>query len=190
MDAVIYDNDEIQSPAQFVSAWRRMHDIFQSQGATNVQWVWCPNAYAFSTGEAQQMYPGDAYVDWICADGYNWAPARANSGWNPFRNIFSSFYAWGAPKAQPLMIGETGVMENGSGAKAAWISDMRNTIKYEYPEIKALVYFDAYSTANFGGWYDWRLDTSTSSFDAFRALAADPSSTGFRAAGGRWRSGG
>ena len=98
MDAVIYDNDEIQSPAQFVSAWRRMHDIFQSQGATNVQWVWCPNAYAFSTGEAQQMYPGDAYVDWICADGYNWAPARANSGWNPFRNIFSSFYAWGRPR--------------------------------------------------------------------------------------------
>ena len=174
MDAVIYDNDEIQSPAQFISAWRRVHDIFQSQGATNVQWVWCPNAYAFQTGEAQQMYPGDAYVDWICADGYNWSPARPGAGWNPFRSIFSAFYAWGAPKTQPLMIGETGVMEAGLGAKASWITDMGNTIKYEYPEIKALVYMDAYTTANFGGWYDWRLDTSTSAFDAFRTLAADP----------------
>jgi endoglucanase len=174
MDADHFAGHEIASPSQFVTAWRHMHDIFVSRGATNVQWVWCPNAYAFSTGEAQQFYPGDAYVDWICADGYNWAPARPNSQWVSFQNIFTSFYAWGAPKAQPLMIGETGVLENAPGDKAAWITAMGTTVKTTYPEIKALVYFDAYATANFGGWYDWRLDTSTSSFNAFKALAADP----------------
>ena len=174
MDADVYDGREIASPAQFVTAWRRVHDIFVNRGATNVEWVWCPNASAFSTGEAQRFYPGDAYVDWICADGYNWAPARPNARWVSFRDVFASFYAWAADRSKPLMIGETGVLENGPGDKAAWITDMGDTIESVYPQIKALVYFDAYATANFGGWYDWRIDTSPGSFDAFRALAADP----------------
>jgi hypothetical protein len=29
--------------ADYVAAWRHVHDIFQSVGATNVKWVWCPN---------------------------------------------------------------------------------------------------------------------------------------------------
>ena len=30
------------TPAEFVSAWRHVHDIFAAAGATNVQWVWSP----------------------------------------------------------------------------------------------------------------------------------------------------
>jgi len=174
MDAAIYDNDEIESPAQFIQAWRYVHDIFVAQGATNVEWVWSPNAFNFATGKSQTFFPGDAYVDWIGADGYNWAPGKAGASWNPFKNVFASFYSWAAPKPQPLMIGETGVQERGAGEKAQWITDMGNTIKNSYPEIKALVYFDAYATANFGGWYDFRVDTSASSYAAFRTLAQDP----------------
>jgi hypothetical protein len=168
------NSSKISSPAQFVSAWKKLHGIFVARGATNVEWVWCPNAYRFATGEAQQYYPGDAYVDWICADGYNWAPQRPNSNWTSFKDIFAAFYAWGAPKAPPLMIGETGVLEKNPGDKGAWVTDMGNTIKTVYPEIKALVYFDAYSSANFGGMWDWRVDTSSSSYNAFKALAANP----------------
>lgn len=171
MDAFIYDDDEIESPSQFIDAWRYVHDIFESRGANNVEWVWCPNASAFATGEAQQYYPGAAYVDWICADGYNWSPVRPNAEWTSFEDIFSAFYEWGVSKPRPLMVGETGVMENDPGDKAAWITAMGTTLREEYPEIKALVYFDGYATANFGGWYDWRLDTSDSSYDAFKDLA-------------------
>jgi endoglucanase len=178
MDAGIYENDEIESPDQFVRAWRYVHDVFVSRGATNVEWVWCPNSYAFGTGEAQRFFPGDAYVDWICADGYNWAPARPSSDWRSFEDTFAPFYAWAASKPQPLLVGETGVMENGPGDKATWVLDMGNTIKSVYPEIKALVYFDAYSTANFGGWYDWRMDTSASSYAAFKTIANDPHFSG------------
>jgi len=174
MDAVIYEGDEIPDPRTFVRAWRRVHGIFEDRGATNVEWVWCPNAYAFSTGEARQFYPGRAYVDWICSDGYNWAPARPNSRWTSFEDIFASFYAWGAPKAPRLMVGETGALENEPGDKAEWITDMRRTIKSTYPEVEALVYFDAFATANFGGWYDWRVDTSASAYNAFIEMGADP----------------
>jgi Glycosyl hydrolase family 26 len=166
--------DEVGSPAQFISAWRRMHDIFISRGATNVDWVWCPNASAFNSGEAQTFYPGDAYVDWICADGYNWAPVRPGSTWNSFASIFAGFYAWAAPKGKPLMIGETGALERNPGEKGQWITDMGTSIKTAYPAIKALVYFDAYAPSNQGDYYDWRVDTSTSSYNAYIALAADP----------------
>src|SRR4029079_13040147 len=29
--------------ADYVNAWRHVHDIFTRVGATNVSWVWCPN---------------------------------------------------------------------------------------------------------------------------------------------------
>src|SRR5207248_11474062 len=28
-------------PALYVAAWRHIHDVFATEGATNVQWVWC-----------------------------------------------------------------------------------------------------------------------------------------------------
>lgn len=180
MDAVVWE-DEIGTPARFVQAWQRIHDIFESRGATNVEWVWCPNASAFGSGKAQAYYPGDAYVDWICGDGYNWAPGRQGSPWTSFQNVFSSFYAWGSATGKPLLIGETGVQERDPGEKGSWITGMANAIKSTYPAIKALVYFDAASSSNQGGWYDWHVDTSTASYDAFRAMAADPY---FNSAGG------
>ena len=30
-------------PGEYVAAWRHVHDIFTSVGATNATWVWCPN---------------------------------------------------------------------------------------------------------------------------------------------------
>ena len=64
------------SAAEFKAAWRHIVSIFRSRGADNAQFVWCPTAWSFHTGGAQQYYPGDEWVDWICADGYNWAPRR------------------------------------------------------------------------------------------------------------------
>jgi glycosyl hydrolase family 26 len=183
MDADTYEGHEIESPAQYIDAWRYIHDIFTAEGATKVQWVWCPNAWSFTTGEAELFYPGDDYVDWICADGYNWAPARENARWTSFRTIFAGFYEWAAPKAQPLMVGETGVLENDPGDKATWIRGMGTAVKRAFPDIRALVYFDAHATANFGGWYDFRIDTSSSSYEAFVDLAKSRYFSGRRRSG-------
>ena len=71
--------ENTQHPALYIAAWRHIHDVFAEEGASNVQWVWCPNATAFRIEDdrnAPAYYPGDDYVDWICADGYNWAPGR------------------------------------------------------------------------------------------------------------------
>lgn len=171
MDAVVWER-EIGSPERFIRAWRYVHALVAERGATNVEWVWCPNAYAFDTGEAESFYPGDAYVDWICADGYNWAPERDGAAWASFESIFSSFYAWAAERGKPLMVGETGVLERDPREKAAWLSAIGATLETSYPAIEALVYFDSEATSNQGGWFDWRVDTSGSSFEAFKSLAA------------------
>ena len=55
-------------PADFVRAWRHVHDIFVKEGASNVGWVWAPNFQSHPTepwNDLRNYYPGDAYVDWV-----------------------------------------------------------------------------------------------------------------------------
>jgi len=152
------------SPASFIAAWRRIHGIFDRAGVTNVSWVWCPNAWGFTTGVAQKFYPGDAYVDWLCADGYNWAPGRPGDEWHSFQWTFQPFYDWASAQGKPLMIGEFGVQERRPGEKAQWLKEAATTLKTKFTAIKAVVYFDVRKR------YNWRLDTSASAQSAFRAL--------------------
>ncbi|MEW6473775.1 MAG: glycosyl hydrolase [Actinomycetota bacterium] len=158
-------------PALYVAAWRRIHDVFAAEGATNVQWVWCPNATAFRAQDdrnAPAYYPGDEYVDWICADGYNWAPGRQGDQWRSFASIYRDFYEWGMARGKPLMVGEYGAQERAPGEKAQWLTEAREALKTEFPGIKAVVYFDANKD------YDWRVTTSPETLAAFRDMANDP----------------
>ena len=155
-------------PEQYIAAWQRIVTIFRNQGADNVRWVWCPNASAFNDGEAQLFYPGADFVDWTCADGYNWAPGRAGDDYRSFKDIFGGFYLWAAQQNKPIMVGEFGVQERNPGDKAQWITDAREAIKNDFPLMRAVVYFNSNKD------YDWRLSTSDSAVDAFRQMANDP----------------
>jgi beta-mannanase len=164
---------EAGTASAYINAYRRIIGIFNNRGATNVRWVWCGTAHGFSTGRAQTFYPGDAYIDWTCADGFNWAPVRDGAEWTTFSKIFSPFYAWASKKTKPIMIAETGVLERNAGEKGQWITDARNTIKTSMPKIRAFVYFDAYARDFSGTFYDWQVDTTLSSFDAFKKMGLD-----------------
>jgi hypothetical protein len=152
-----------RSAQDYVAAWRHLHSVFAERGADNVRWVWCPNADGFADGTAQRFYPGDDYVDWVCADGYDYP-------WNTgsFADVFKDFHAWGASTGKPLMVGEWGAIERAPGAKARWLAGARDALKSRLPRIAAVVYFDADRR------YDWRVRTSTDSFAAFKAMAGDP----------------
>ena len=139
------------NPALYVNAYRRVHDLVVAAGATNVQWVWCFNNG--STPEASyndpaQSYPGDAYVDWVGIDGYNWGLGPswdpAGNHWTSFDSMFASAYARArtiAPR-RPVMIGEVGSSEDG-GNKAQWINDMSTALQSgRYPDLKLIAYFD------------------------------------------------
>jgi hypothetical protein len=159
-------------PQKFIAAWRRIHDIFQRQGATNAAFVWCPNANdkpRTPENHWSRYYPGDAYVDWVCADGYNWGTGRSWSVWQSFQSIFAGIYA-GYPQ-KPFMVAETSSVEVG-GDKGQWIRDTQTTIKARMPRIKAIVWFSRGPGPQSPE--DWRFDSSTRALAAYRAMGADP----------------
>jgi hypothetical protein len=157
------------SPSSYIQAWRRIRWIFARSGAWNAVWVWCPTAWGFAEREAHKYYPGDAYVDWVCADGYNWAPGRPGDPWRSFGHIFEDFYTFGLSTGKPMMVSEYGCLERLPGEKAAWFEETRTTLKERFSEIDAVVYFNS-----FGDGMDWRVTTSSSSLQAFKAMGADP----------------
>jgi Glycosyl hydrolase family 26 len=168
------------NPGDFVAAWRHVHDIFNSVGASNVTWVWCPAVDPRDefTG-LEELYPGDAYVDWSCLDGYNTGSDEGKGRWLSFAQIYSNSYReiveHVAPD-KPLIIGEVASSEHG-GSKAAWIANMLATLPSAYPQIRAFVWFDVPEKSA-----DWPIESSAASLAAFsRGIKAGPYTTnGYR----------
>jgi hypothetical protein len=159
------------SPADYVAAWRHVHDIFTSVGAANVTWVWCPNADPRkSLTSLPSLYPGDAYVDWTCLDGYNGA-----APWASFSDIFASTYAEitsAIAPSKPMIIGETGSTEAG-GSKSQWISTMLSELPSRFPKIRGLLWFDRLDNGP-GGHTDWPIESSSGSMAAFASGIGSP----------------
>ena len=88
------------APTGYIEAWQHIWTIFQSQGATNVAFVWCPS---IKGPTRLAYYPGDAYVDWIGWDGYD-----RKQDPTMLQTQFLPFYEYWAAHGKPLMIGETG----------------------------------------------------------------------------------
>ncbi|MBI4728868.1 MAG: hypothetical protein HY775_05120 [Acidobacteria bacterium] len=153
-------------PSRYVAAWRRVHDLFASEGATNAVWVWSPNAEdvpAQAWNRFSNYYPGDSYVDWVGVDGYNFGTTEAWGSWRSFEAIFGRIYSAYAG-SKPIMIAETGSAEQG-GSKASWLLDAWYRAQVRMPSIAAFVAFDAGK---------WRIETSSAATAAFRLMAASP----------------
>ena len=157
---------------QYVQAWRHVHDIFRAQGANNVTWVWCPNIVFSRAIPLDQLYPGDAYVDWTCLDGYNWGEGPPqNDRWHSFSEIFAEAYAQVLALApgKPLMIGETASSELG-GVKAEWIKNtFGSEIPKGFPRIEAVLWFN-WNTEGM----QWTIESSSAAQAAFAAAIAAP----------------
>ncbi len=159
-------------PGGYVAAWRHVHDIFTSVGATNVTWVWCPTADPYHEfTNLQELYPGNSYVDWTCLDGYNFGSNKGAKGWATFEQIYSASYdqiVETIAPSKPFIIGEVGSSEEG-GSKSAWISDMISKITNVYTALGAFVWFDVSQ-----GGDDWPIESSTASTLAFTQGIASP----------------
>jgi hypothetical protein len=157
------------TPSDFGPAWRHVWAIFQREGATNVKFVWCPNAESRPNTSANAIgayWPGDEYVDFIALDGYNWGTTLKNVKWRSFDRVFSSAYSQVVEYRKPIFIAETSCVPMG-GDKAAWISDMFDVIPRQYPLICGVSWFNGHTTR------DWRIESSPSSTQAFRLGVAN-----------------
>lgn len=162
-----------QSPQQFIAMWRYVRGRFQSKNVTNVRWAWCVNHESVpnvSWNQPEEYYPGDAYVDWICADGYNWGTSQTWSSWKTFDEVFAPIYAQltALAPSKPFMIGELASSELG-GSKATWITAAASSMATSYPQLRAFMWFNVNKET------DWRVESSASSLSAFRsAFVSDP----------------
>ncbi len=132
-----------------------------------------------------KYYPGDAFVDWIAADGYNFAPVKPGAKWNTPATVFGKWYAWASnpalrtddlyAAAKPLMIAEYGALEdpNLAGRKAGWYDQLRSTVKTSYPLVQAVIAWSTVNTKN-GLNFNWNVDSTPSSLAAWKAMGDDP----------------
>lgn len=164
----------VHSPEDFVGAWLQVRSIFDEVGADNAQFVWCPNEFLFweDGGAPDAWYPGDDHVDWLCADGYNWADSTESPEWVTPEEIFGDFVEWAAPRNKPIIIGETSTNEGEPGAKGEWFAELPEILQRDLPEIDGVVFFDK-DFREFGH-NDWRVDTSASAYEGWLSLTADP----------------
>lgn len=163
----------VGSPQAFIQAWRHIHDLFARRGAGNAAWVYTLTGPAFQgnygSTPANQYYPGDAYVDWIGTDAYNWGGCRGANEWRSFADTFKYFYAWGSRQSKPLMIPETGSVEGAPGAKGQWYVDAAKALR-NMPRIKAVTFYSSVDN-NGRKRCDWRPTTSSSSLAGFVSMA-------------------
>jgi Glycosyl hydrolase family 26 len=168
------------APGSYITMWRHVHDIFAAQGATNATWVWCPNISGGTSTPYSKLYPGDAYVDWTCMDGYNYAGLRSAPWQTPTQVFMGGSVSAGhnsyqelldvAP-SKPIMIGETASTESG-GSKSDWIQDLLLvTLPQKMPAVKAIVWTD-WNGGNTTR--DWPIESSVGATAAFAKGIASP----------------
>jgi hypothetical protein len=163
------NNGNAAGPAKYIAAYHHVHDLFVADGATNVAWVWCPlvtDVPADAWNHWSNYYPGDAYVDWIGLDAYNWGTSSSCCVWQTWSELITDFYADYAGR-KPLIVAETASAEVG-GNKATWIADMQQQLETQFTAIKAVVWFDINKET------DWRIDSSAATLAAYKAMALDP----------------
>jgi glycosyl hydrolase family 26 len=161
---------------KYVTAWRRVVDHFRAAGVTNVRWVFNPNTgnpVAGGAGSSHwnwygNYYPGDDYVDFVGAHGYN-GPSVGHTPFHSFDDLFNGADADFMLRDmkqrfpnKPIILGEIGAEETPGYDKGAWVRSAYEQMLRD-PQVVGAVWFNMNKEA------DWRVNSSAGSLDAYRA---------------------
>lgn len=181
------------SPGDFVTMWRHVHDIFEAEGANQfVIWTWSPNivnnlpARNKSVEFLAALYPGDEYVDWVGVSGYL-RPRfdKASQTWSYDEGQTWTFdYTFGRTLEQlrqisdkPIILTEIGASEIGAH-KVEWVTDLFDAFtRPENADIIGFSWFNLAVTTISNGervTNDWRIDSRADTRQAFQDGLADP----------------
>lgn len=147
----------------YIHAWT----VFEEAGATNLRWVWSPNVGRPIGVSFADLYPGDAYSDFVGLDGYNGGDDVAQmGGWRTFEEVFSnSIQEIEALTDRQIIIAETASSGSG-GDKSVWISEMFDYLETN-EDIYAVLWFQVDKRSS--GETDWRFNSDRASSQAFSA---------------------
>ena len=157
--------------AQFVAAWRHVHEVVTAAGATNIEWVWSPNVVnPVPDVDLAAYWPGPAYVDVVGIVGY----FTDEHGEDTYQDLFGRTEAVvDAFAHKPFLITESGAQQGPD--KAAWVADLLTGVRTDTAML-GLVYFDEGSAQ--GKRDDWTLEDDPAALAAWRAGATALSPVG------------
>ena len=152
--------------ADHVAAFRHVVEVFDAQGAGNVQFVWNPNVRFPGSTPMAETWPGTRYVDRVALDGYNWGTSSPGHRWQEPEEVFGDSLEELRELAPgiPITVTEVASAEEG-GDKAAWVTDLVAYLDGQ-ADVAAFVWFDHDKEA------DWRITSSPASAAAMRAALA------------------
>ena len=175
----IEPNRDKGSMADYVAAYRRVHDRFAAKGVTNVAWAWVSSGYLGDGNDDRIMaaYPGDAYVDWVGYDPYNFYTCNGTP-WTTFGDKIDQkyhFFTEGSLGTKPQILTEYGTSYNVSDPELAaqWHREIPAALK-EHPNLKALVRFNAGGALGSGEPCQLQIDNGAGMLDSFRDAGLDP----------------
>jgi hypothetical protein len=159
---------------EFVAAWKHLYNLSKARGFTRLKWSWTVTSYGFSpqTNVRNNYYwPGASYTDWIGVDAYN---GGCNGNWyGSFSEMLAKSIAWIRQKAPnaPIMVPEWGATEGTKTTdKPNFFNDIPAALQQPgYTNIKAVTYWN-----NKPSNCDFRITTTTASFNAYKALGLKP----------------
>lgn len=186
------DPNAYDGPERYIAAYRHVHDL-AAPLAPNIVWVWNPYernwplAQDAPWNQYNNYYPGDAYVDWIALDGYNWGDQSGNGDgrWLSFTQMFGAQLNDLARlhPTKPQMIPEIASVEDPAdpNRKAAWIRDAYKSA-LNYPLLRELTwvqdntFVDAFHYDVFHNQVpvpvDFRVNSSAASLQAYSDAVA------------------
>jgi beta-mannanase len=154
--------------AQYIAAFRHVHDRFTAAGANNVKFVWNPNVWNAAGVDQRVFYPGNTYVDWLAIDIYNWG--ANGGGWASLAQGLTAVQTYSRVASlnasKPMMLAEYGSAERVAGdpagvTKGQWIVDAAAAMGSRFPRIRAAIWFNQEGT-------EWALDSSATTLSGAR----------------------
>ncbi|MGC5053118.1 glycosyl hydrolase [Micromonospora sp. DT48] len=166
------------SDADFVRAWRYVHDRFANAKADNAVWVWTMMGWSGHYDRYAGLYPGDSYVDWVAWDPYNFHVCNGSTVWKSPSNTIGSFYRWlddnGIGAGKPRMLAEFGTNMNSAdpNAKRRWFEEFPAALK-AHPKIKAAIYFNSPGMTKTTNTCNMLMNQDAASIAGFAAAGRD-----------------
>jgi hypothetical protein len=162
------------SPAEFVAAYRHIHNVFRRAGVTNVIWSWVSTGWIGNAADIKAGYPGARYVDWIGYDPYNLGSCAGRKWTSPVQT-WKTFYRWVGRQhdmdGKPLLLSEYAA---GQGPHIkAWYASIAHSLT-RLPRIKALIQFSGTPSSH----CVVALSASAAALDGFAKSATAPYVTG------------
>jgi len=156
-------SSEYGTPAEFINAYRQVVSIFRAQGVTNVEYTWQMTAWSFRAKasdprHAAKWYPGDAYVDNVGADAYNWFTCGHGAGrWNELSTLTDPVLAFARAHGKPASLPEFASHQD--ARRAQWVSNAHDYLVANGDIISAAFYFNRGPTNPANSDCSWQLET-------------------------------